>query len=253
MKQPFTRWTQDTETAFLLALKQTGTVRAAAAAVGRSMQSAYKRRQRLPDFAQRWEKMLEEWQAQWIAERGQNPKANSPRERWDGWSDVRKRAFLRALSETGEIRAACDRVGMAHSSVYRLKARSPEFAAACEKALARSLPVLQQVAWERAVDGWDEPIVLGGKIVGMRRRYSERLLSDLLRHELAARRAERAAEIKRGPDVPKPTSEETLNVLLARLDKIEKRKKEAAREAELAAAARGDETQHGGTLSVAGS
>ena len=70
IKQPYMRWTQDTETAFLLALKATGTVRAAADAVGRCVGSAYKRRQRRPEFRERWDAMVAEWQAQWIEQRG---------------------------------------------------------------------------------------------------------------------------------------------------------------------------------------
>lgn len=249
MKQPLMRWTQDTETAFLLALKSAGTVRAAAAAVGRSVGSAYKRRQRRPDFAERWDDMVAQWQAEWIATRGENPKANSPRDRWDGWSDVRRRAFLRALSETGDIRAACDRVGMAHSSVYRLKARSPEFAQACEKALARSMPNLEQIAYERAVEGWEEPIIVAGKVVGTRRRFSERLLSDLLRAERLARLAERAIEAKKGPNVPPPpTKEQWTNVLLDRLSNIERVRKRAKRIADLEAAERWEALQRGGGL-----
>ncbi|MHA6724117.1 hypothetical protein [Sphingomonas sp. RS2018] len=38
--KPYTRWTSDTETAFLMALKLTGRVRDAAAAIGRSLATA---------------------------------------------------------------------------------------------------------------------------------------------------------------------------------------------------------------------
>ncbi|HEV7288474.1 hypothetical protein [Sphingomonas sp.] len=220
IKRPYMRWTQDTETAFLLALRQTGTAQAAAAAIGRCAGSAYKRRQREPEFRERWDAMVDAWQADWIAQRGAPPEETGPRERWDGWSAVRKRAFLRALSETGAITEAAQRVGISRSSVTRLKTKSPEFAAACAAALARSLPCLEQVAWERAVEGWDEEIVQGGKVTGTRRRYSETLLRTLLVREQAARQAERvvAAKARTVPDYAAP--DETDAALLKALDRI---------------------------------
>lgn len=228
IKRPYMRWTQDTETAFLLALRQTGTARAAADAIGRCVGSAYTRRRRQPEFRERWDAMVAEWQAQWIELRGTRVAETAPHERWDGWSDVRRRAFLRALAETGEIAASADRVGMSRSAVTRLKARDPDFAAACEAALARSLPCLEQVAWERAVEGWDEPIVHGGKVTGTRRRYSETLLRTLLVREQAARQAERvvAAKARTVPDYAAP--DETDAALLKALDRIALRKRREA-------------------------
>lgn len=228
MKQPYMRWTEDTETAFLLALRQTGTVRAAAGAIGRCVGSAYKRRQRRAAFRARWDAMVAEWQAEWIARRGEAAEASGPRERWDGWSAVRKRAFLRALAETGAIAEAAARVGISRSAVSRLKARSPEFAAACEAALARSLPCLEQVAWERAVEGWDEPIVHGGKVTGTRRRYSETLLRALLVREQGARQAERvvAAKARAVPDYAAP--DETDAALMKALDAVARRRRREA-------------------------
>ncbi|WP_439570881.1 hypothetical protein [Sphingomonas sp.] len=220
IKRPYMRWTQDTETAFLLALKATGTVRAAADAVGRCVGSAYKRRQRRPEFRERWDAMVAEWQAEWIALRGTKVAETAPRERWDGWSDVRRRAFLRALAETGEIAESAERVGMSRSAVTRRKARDPDFAAACEAALARSLPCLEQVAWERAVEGWDEPIVHGGKVTGTRRRYSETLLRTLLVREQAARQAERVVAAKARTVPEYATRDETDTALLKALDRI---------------------------------
>lgn len=48
-------------------------------------------------------------------------------------------------------------------------------------------------ALERAVEGWDEPIVQGGAVVAYRRRYSDGLLRDLLRAERAQAEGERKA------------------------------------------------------------
>lgn len=228
IKRPYMRWTQDTETAFLLALRQTGTARAAADAIGRCVGSAYTRRRRRAGFKARWDAMVAEWQAEWIAQRGEPPEESGPRERWDGWSAVRKRAFLRALSETGAITEAAQRVGISRSSVTRLKKKSPDFAAACEAALARSLPCLEQVAWEPAAEGWDEEIVQGGKGTGTRRRYSETLLRTLLVREQAARQAERVAAAK-ARTVPRyATREESNAALLKALNRIAQHRRREA-------------------------
>jgi hypothetical protein len=248
MRKPQTRWTADTETAFLLALRQTGTTRAAAAMIGRDKAGAYARRGRDPDFAARWDAMVAEWRAEAAAKEtgGGGPLARNVR--WDGFSEVRQRAFLRALSETGETQKACERVGVAHETIRKLKQRSPEFVAACEKALRISLPCLEQIAYERAVEGWDEEIVLRGEVVGTRHRWSERLLADLLKAELAARKVERAEAAKRGPVEEPTTREDMMSVLLKRIDLIESRRKHKARREALEAAERWEAIVRAGGL-----
>ncbi len=247
MRKPLTRWTRDTETAFLLALRQTGAVQAAAAMIGREKGAAYRRRENDPDFAAKWDAVLAECRAEIVArEAGDDGGPVERHARYDGMSAVRKRAFLRALSETGEIRQACARVGVSQQTMWAVKRRSPEFAAACEKALRISLPCIAQIAYERAVEGWDEDVVVRGEVVGTRRRWSERLLADLLKAELAVRRAERVADAKRAPVVETATQEDMVGVLLGRIEKIEARKKRAARDRALAAAERWEAVQRAG-------
>lgn len=100
--------------------------------------------------------------------------------RFDGWTAARQRNFLAALGETGCIRDACRRVGMSKTSAYRLRRRSDEFAEEWDAALDRAATVLEQVAYERAVIGLEEPVYHYGKLVGMRRRYSDSLLRLLI-------------------------------------------------------------------------
>ena len=56
--------------------------------------------------------------------------------RRDGWTALRRRAFLRALGETGSVRDACARVQVSRVSAYALKRRCEAFATAWERALA---------------------------------------------------------------------------------------------------------------------
>ena len=79
--------------------------------------------------------------------------------------------------------AACAAAGMSNSAAYALRARSVRFAGAWEKALGGELPSVIDAVFARAVEGWDEPIVQGGQVVGTRWRYSDGLLRDLLRYE----------------------------------------------------------------------
>lgn len=252
MRKPQTRWTADTETAFLLALRQTGTTRAAAALIGREKAGAYARRARDPDFAARWDAVVAEWRAEAAVKEQGEAEPFARNARWDGLSEVRKRAFLRALAETGELEKACDRVGVGPMTIRKLRKASPDFAAACDKALRISLPCLEQIAYERAVEGWDEDVVVRGEVVGTRRRWSERLLADLLKAEQAARKAERVAEARRGPPEPEPVDrQEMLKVLLNRIEHIEKRRKLNARHDGLAISARWEAFVAAGGFAVA--
>ena len=107
------------------------------------------------------------------------------RVRHDGWTPARQRAFLRALSETGCVRDACARVGISNTSAYRMKKKSDAFSRAWDRALAKAAPTIEQAAYERAVLGWEEPIVQGGRVVGTKRRYSDSLLRLLLQRHVA--------------------------------------------------------------------
>ena len=66
MHRPFTRWTADTQTAFLMALRATGQARKAAEAIGRSLSTAYRRRSRDGAFRARWDAAVAEQQTAWI-------------------------------------------------------------------------------------------------------------------------------------------------------------------------------------------
>ena len=195
--KPFTRWTRDTETAFLIALELTGNVRLAAERVGRNLGTAYTKRQRDPDFAARWEAVVAEQQRAWAdraAQAAETRADSSAPGRFDGWSPIRRRAFLRALTETADVREACERVRISRRSAEKLRAKDPDFAQAWDAAIDRAAPMLEQIAWERAVEGWEEPIVVRGAVVGTRRRYSESLLRTLLARDATWRGAVSARE-----------------------------------------------------------
>ncbi|WP_299324049.1 hypothetical protein [Parasphingopyxis sp.] len=113
------------------------------------------------------------------------------RTRHDGWTTPRKRKFLHALARTGCVRDACAIANISTTSAYRYRKRDAGFADAWERALTEALPVLEAAAFERAVEGVDEPVVHGGEVVTTRKRYSDAILVTLLKRADAA--AERAA------------------------------------------------------------
>ncbi|MGN6622322.1 MAG: hypothetical protein ACTHKR_14835 [Sphingomonas sp.] len=160
------------------------------------------------------------------------------RTRHDGWTPARQRTFLRALSETGCVRDACARARISNTSAYRMKKRSAAFARAWDRALAKAMPTIEQAAYERAVIGWEEPIVQGGKLVGHKRRYSDSLLRLLLQRGVAADNAAAEDAVVLGGEsvqaqlararggvriVKYATEEETNRALEAKLDAYERR------------------------------
>ncbi|RYG98061.1 MAG: hypothetical protein EON58_08240 [Alphaproteobacteria bacterium] len=178
--KPFTRWSADTEQAFLLALKMTGQASKAAKEIGRGLSAAYARRQRHPDFALAWDDAVAAGQAEWAALSAERQGALDDgaaggrlargHDRIDGWDAKRRGIFLRVLARTKEVREACRAAGMSSTAAYALRRRSPPFARAWEKMLGLDTPSVLDAALARAIEGWVEPILVGGKVVGERRR-----------------------------------------------------------------------------------
>lgn len=87
-----------------------------------------------------------------------------------------RRRFLRALAETGSVRAAAVVSGRTRSAWLNLRGRDPGFAAAWDQALDAYVELLEAEADRRAVRGDEEPIFYSGKQVGVRAKPSDSLL-----------------------------------------------------------------------------
>lgn len=105
--------------------------------------------------------------------------------RRDGWTEEKQRRFIEMLADTGLVGAAAKSVGLTRESAYRLR-RSPHgaaFARAWDAARAHAGAFLEDVAFERAIEGVEHNVYdENGDVVCTKRVHNDRLLTFLLRH-----------------------------------------------------------------------
>ena len=102
------------------------------------------------------------------------------RKRLAGWSADRQRVFLANLAETGSVHLAASSARLTARSAYRLRARSPAFAAAWDTADQLAVGRLSAIAFDRAINGRTEQVWHEGQLVAEKRLPSDRLLMWLL-------------------------------------------------------------------------
>ncbi len=107
-----------------------------------------------------------------------------------GLSAAKRAAFLKALSETASVSAACERAGVSRRTVYTCREADPAFAEKWEKAETMGLDALEDEAIRRGFEGNDKPVWQSRQLVGHIREYSDRMLLAVLK----ARRPERFIE-----------------------------------------------------------
>jgi len=125
------------------------------------------------------------------------------RRRNDGWTPITQRRFIETLADTGSVSRAAREVCMSLTSCYRLRRESraaadPQirgFADAWDAAIAEASGRLVDIAMDRAVNGVEDHVLdRNGRHVYTRYRYSDRLLTFLLRaHHPRYRYADAAA------------------------------------------------------------
>jgi len=102
------------------------------------------------------------------------------RKRLAGWSAERQRLFLVNLAETGSVHLASAAARLTARSAYRLRARSPAFAAAWDTADQLAVGRLSAIAFDRAINGRTEQVWHEGRLVAEKRLPSDKLLMWLL-------------------------------------------------------------------------
>ena len=229
------RWPQDTERAFLLALKATGQVIKAAAAIGPTPGVCYERRRRELASAAAWAATLDGMEHERLADAAEaGAAAGLPvvqpltRARREGWTNQRQRSYVRALADTGSHGRAAAQIGISLTSVRRLQRRSPEFQALCDQALTDGGTTLNEAMMLRAVEGWEAPVFHAGKLAGHRRRFSDTVAIKLMEQQTGPADPRQAA-------VGNTASQESIDSELhKRLGALERRMKHEARAAQLA-------------------
>lgn len=118
----------------------------------------------------------------------QSPPSFDPvpiRARHDGWTTGRQVRFIAALAASKSVQAAANAVGMRRETAYRLRRRpgAASFAAAWDKIMEQRSAGFTDpsVAWRRGFFGVVDPIVHGGRLVGLKHRYDNEALLKLLR------------------------------------------------------------------------
>lgn len=89
------------------------------------------------------------------------------------WTSRRRAAFLKALSDTGNVSAAARAASASRSRAYQLKAADPDFAAEWTDALESAIDALDGEARRRALDGVEVPHFHQGRVAGTVRKYSD--------------------------------------------------------------------------------
>ncbi|MGX7925589.1 hypothetical protein ACWPMX_03330 [Tsuneonella sp. HG094] len=126
------------------------------------------------------------------------------RPRHDGWTEEKQRRFIEVLADTGLVGAAAKEVGMTRASAYRLRraAHAGAFARAWDQARERAGALIEDIAFERAIEGVEVETFDGnGELSATRTVYNDRLLTFLLRH-LKPERYSAAARERRGSAWP---------------------------------------------------
>jgi hypothetical protein len=90
-------------------------------------------------------------------------------------------AFIAALTKTGNISAACNRVGIGRQSAYDHRRNDAVFAALWEEALETATDYLELEARRRALKGCVRPVFYKGDECGQIREYSDTLMVFLLK------------------------------------------------------------------------
>lgn len=137
------------------------------------------------------------------------------------WTSRRRAAFLKALSDTGNVSAAARAAKASRSRAYQLKAADPDFAAEWTDALESAIDALDAEARRRALDGVEIPHFHQGRVAGTVRKYSDSLLMFLLRAHRPDRYRERPAggsDADANLDDDLAAVHEALAARLARLD-----------------------------------
>ena len=91
-----------------------------------------------------------------------------------------KKLFIEVLRETANVRMAAEACGFARRTFQEHKKNDREFSEQWDEAMENAVDLLEREAWRRAFEGVKTPQMYQGKVVGVIREYSDRLIEFLL-------------------------------------------------------------------------
>lgn len=118
----------------------------------------------------------------------QRKRRTKPQDLDDSWYGT----FLGALSQRPNVSEACAAAKVGRETVYERRTKDPLFAAAWDNAREDAADIARGAAWDKAVNGWDEPVfgrvewlegeyVIGAmQEIGSKHQYDSSLLKVIL-------------------------------------------------------------------------
>jgi hypothetical protein len=97
-------------------------------------------------------------------------------------SDEADDVFFEWLAQGYPVSDAADAARYSRTIVYRWRFQDRDFGQRWTQAMRISLDAAREEAMRRIFDGVEEPIIQKGAIVGVRRKYSDRLLIEYLKN-----------------------------------------------------------------------
>ena len=96
------------------------------------------------------------------------------------FTTTRQREFLEHLALSANVTASAEAIGIDTSQIYRAKRRDPDFAAEWRAALQSAYDRIEGELLERALGGYDRPIVWKGEQTGRIRQQDTTLMLRLM-------------------------------------------------------------------------
>lgn len=114
-------------------------------------------------------------------------------------SEAEREHYLEAVRGGSTLKDAAAAIGRPTSTMKNLAARDEKFGELVREAYhEEGKDVLLEVARSRAVDGWDEPVFQGGKLVGTVRKFDNTLLMFLIKQRDPSFRENAKVELPEG-------------------------------------------------------
>lgn len=95
--------------------------------------------------------------------------------------EAKREKFLAELAKSCNVSASCRVAGIGRQTAYDWREKDEAFALAWDGAEQEAVDRLEQEAWRRAVDGFEEPVFHQGEEVARVRKYSDKLIEILLK------------------------------------------------------------------------